>query len=77
MSAQLPSSCRRPPPAGHPLSVRQADGSSRPTGGVVAARLVLGDLDKETAFVEFYVDCDADIILGYDWLRAHGLAAFL
>lgn len=58
---------------GHPQSVRQADGTSRPTGGVVAARLVLGALDEETAFVEFDVDCDADIILGYDWLRAHGL----
>ena len=31
-------------------------------------------LDEETAFVEFDVDCDADIILGYDWSRAHDLA---
>jgi len=54
--------------------VRQADGSSRPTGGAVEARLVLGGLDEETAFVEFDVDCDADLILGYDWLRAHDLA---
>ncbi len=54
--------------------VRQADGSLLPTGGVVAAQLVLGSLDEETASVEFYVDCDADIILCYDWLRAHGLA---
>ena len=38
------------------------------------AQLVLGGLDEETAFVEFDVDCDADIILGYDWLRAHDLA---
>ena len=53
----------------------QADGSSRPTGGAVSARLVLGGLDEETAFVEYDVDCDADIILGYDWLRAHDLAA--
>ena len=52
----------------------QADGSSRPTGGAVSARLVLGGLDEETAFVEYDVDCDADIILGYDWLRAHDLA---
>jgi hypothetical protein len=36
--------------------------------------LVLGGLDEETAFVEFDVDCDADLILGYDWLRAHDLA---
>ncbi len=24
--------------------------------------------------MEFDVDCDADLILGYDWLREHGLA---
>ena len=24
--------------------------------------------------MEFDVDCNADIILGYDWLRTHGLA---
>ena len=40
----------------------------------MVAQLVLGGLDEETAFVEFDVDCDADIILGYDWLRAHDLA---
>ena len=40
----------------------------------MAARLILGGLDEETAFVEFDVDCDADLILGYDWLRAHDLA---
>jgi hypothetical protein len=54
--------------------VRQADGSTRPTGGAVAARLVLSDLAEDTCFVEFDVDCDADLILGYDWLRAHNLA---
>ncbi len=39
-----------------------------------------GAESEETAFqvlqvgpaVEFDVDCDADLILGYDWLRAHG-----
>ena len=62
LAAQLPAACRRPQPAGHPLSVTQADGSSRPTGGAVSARLVLGGLDEETAFVEYDVDCDADII---------------
>jgi hypothetical protein len=36
--------------------------------------LILGGLDEETVFVEFDVDCDADLILGYDWLRAHDLA---
>ena len=46
----------------------------RATGGAVVAQLVLGGLDEETAFVEFEVDCDADLILGYDWLRAHDLA---
>ncbi len=43
-------------------------------GGRLYAQLVLGGLDEETAFVEFGVDCDANIILGYDWLRAHDLA---
>ena len=68
VAEQLPASCRRPQPAGHPLVVTQADRSSRPTGGA------LGGLDEETAFVENDVDCEADIILGYDWLRAHDLA---
>ncbi len=34
--------------------------------GALVAKLVLGGLDEETAFVEFDVDCDANIILGYD-----------
>ena len=38
-----------------------------------SANKLLGGLDQETAFVEFDVDCDAGIILGYDWLRAHDL----
>ena len=55
----------------------QANGSSRPIGGLVTAQQVLGDLgkdaqqvlgdlDKETSFVAF----DADLIFCYDWLRA-------
>ena len=40
----------------------------------MAAQLLLGGLDEETTFIESDVDCDADIILGYDWLRSHGLA---
>ena len=40
----------------------------------MAARLLLGGLDEETTFVEFDVDCDADLILGYYWLRVHDLA---
>jgi hypothetical protein len=44
--------------------VRRADGSTRPTSGAVAAHLVLGDLAKDTCYVEFDVDCDADLILG-------------
>jgi hypothetical protein len=72
--AQLPSSCRRQPPAGDPQAVLQADGSLRPTGGVVAALLVLGGLDEETSSVEFDRDvaCNTDLILGYHWLQAHG-----
>ena len=46
----------------------------RPAVGVVAAQLLLGGLDEDTTFIEFDVDCDADLILGYDWLRSHGLA---
>ena len=74
MDRALPASYRHQPPADHPLSVTQADGSSRPTGAAVSARLVLGCLDEKTAFVEYDVDCEEDIILAYDWLRAHDLA---
>ncbi len=38
------------------------------------AWLVISCLDKETAFVECNVDCDANITLSYDWLRAQELA---
>ena len=58
LAAQLPSSCRRSPAAGHPPAVRQADGSLRETGGAAQAQLLLGGLDEETAFVEFDVDSD-------------------
>ncbi len=47
-------------------SVLQADGSTRQAGGALVAQLVLGCLDEETTFVEFDVDCYADIILSYD-----------
>jgi hypothetical protein len=53
--------------------VRQADGSSRATLGTVEAPLALGDMEEPTLFSVFDVDCDADVILGYDWLRAHDL----
>ncbi len=68
-AAKLPPACRVPPTPGHPHPVLQADGSTRLTGGVVAARLVLGYLVEDTCFVEFDVDCDEDLILGQDWLR--------
>ena len=38
----------------------------------MAAQLVLGGFDEETTLVEFDVDCNEDIVLGYDWL--HSLA---
>jgi hypothetical protein len=66
LAAQFPGACQRPRPRGHPSSVRQGgDGASLPTwtGGAVEAQLVLGGLDKETAFVELDVDYDADIII--------------
>jgi hypothetical protein len=74
LAAQLLGACRRrrPRPRGHPSSVQQADGSSRPKSGAVEARLVLGGLDEETALVEFNVDCDADIILATDSLATTG-----
>ncbi len=31
-------------------------------------------LDGEILFAEFDVDCDADLILGYNWLREQRLA---
>ncbi len=68
LAAQLPPACHCLPAPGHPPSVQQANCSE------VAARLILGGLDKETVFVEFDVDSDADLILGYDWLCAHNLA---
>ena len=37
---------------------------------------MLGGLSEETAFVAFAecgVDCDADVMLGCGWLRAHDL----
>jgi hypothetical protein len=33
-----------------------------------SARLMLGDLMEDTRFVEFDMECDADLILGYNWL---------
>ena len=54
----------------------QADVTSRRTGGAAraSARPVLGGPDEETALAEDDADCDADIVLGHDWLRARGLA---
>ena len=73
LSAQLPILCRRAPAAGYPTGARQADSSLCETGGAAMAQLLRGGLDEETAFKDFDVDCDADIILGYDWLCAHDL----
>ncbi len=47
------------------LSLRQTKGFSRPAGGVVAAQLVPDRLDEDTAFAEFDVNRDTDLILGY------------
>ena len=58
---------------GGPASIRQADGSSRPTAGTAEAVLQLGALEEPTTFTVFDVDCDADVILGYGWLRSHDL----
>jgi hypothetical protein len=53
---------------------------SHPTGCAVEARLVLGGLDEASASAandEFDMDrnaTDANIVLGYDWLRVHNLS---
>ena len=47
--------------------MRQADGSERAAGDAVTARLVLGSLNQEMAFMEFELDCQ-DLILRYNWL---------
>ena len=61
------------PGGGVSAAVQQADGSLREAGGAATAPLLLVGLDEETTFVEFDVDCDSDIIPGYDLpvVRAH------
>ena len=61
-------------PRGGPLAVRQADGQTRSTLGSVDVLLQLGDLSEETLFTVFDLECDADLILGFSWLRDHGLS---
>ena len=53
--------------------MRQADGQARPTQGSVEVLLTLGALEEPTVFTVFDLDCDADVILGFSWLRSHGL----
>ncbi len=53
---------------------RRLYAARRQAGGALVAQLVLSGLDEETAFVEFDVDCYANLILGYDWLHAHNLS---
>ena len=72
LASQLGPACVTDPRGG-PSMVRQADGSSRATQGTVEAPLALGDMEETTRFSVFDVDCDADVILGFDWLRAHDL----
>ena len=70
LAAQLSSSLHGRVAGHRPSSVRQTDSSMQPTGGVVAAQLLLGGLDEETTFIKFNVDCeaaDADLIFGYDF----------
>ena len=56
--------------------MRQADGQARPAQGSVEVLLTLGTLEERTLFkfTVFDLDCDADDILGFPWLRSHGLA---
>jgi hypothetical protein len=53
--------------------VRQADGQALPTQGSVEVLLSLGALEEPTHFTVFDLDCDADVIMGFPWLRSHGL----
>ncbi len=57
-----------------PLAVRQADGQARPTKDSVEVLLTLGALEEPTLCTVFDLDCDADDILVFPWLRSHGLA---
>ena len=41
--------------------------------GSTLATLQLGALEEPTHFTVFDVACEADLILGYGWLRAHDL----
>ena len=44
-----------------------------PTEGSFSTDLSLGSLTEATSFTVFSVYCGADVILGYDWLKAHYL----
>ncbi len=59
---------------GGPLAVRQADSQARPTQGSVKVLLTLGALVEPTLFTVFDLDYNAHVILGFPWLRSHGLA---
>ena len=63
-------------PRGGPLAIRQADSQTRSTLGSVDVLLQLGDLLEETLVTVFDLECDADLILGFSWLRDHGLSVF-
>jgi hypothetical protein len=54
--------------------VRQADGTSRATQGILRVDLLLGTLEEPTTFSVFDVGCGVDILLGFPWLRDHDLA---
>ena len=55
------------------MTICQADGSVRSTMGSAYATLHLGTLEEPTHFTIFDVACEADLILGYGWLRSHDL----
>ncbi len=72
LAATLGDAWSRSPGSG-PTAICQADGSTRHTMGSALATLHLGALEEPTHFTVFDVACEADLILGYGWLRAHDL----
>ena len=72
LAARYPSAWSRPV-SDRPHEVVLASGKRCPTEGSFSADLSLGSLTEATSFTVFSVGCGANIILGYDWLKAHDL----
>ncbi len=49
---------------------------ARPTQASLEVSLTLDALEESTLFIVLNLACDADVILGFPWLRSHCLAFF-